>query len=136
MGKTQFLWNICSHSHYQCFQVSHLFGSKCIFLFLNTIYFVLETFSDKRFAWNHFGAFFSSVFASSIRLAMSGNDFKKLVSSAKRLVKKMLHRGKSFIQSRNSRGPRTALPWGTPHVIIFSVEKAPFIHTYWVLLTI
>ena len=50
------------------------------------------------------------VFASSIRLAMSGNDFKKLVSSAKRLVKKILHRVKSFIQSRNSRGPRTALP--------------------------
>ena len=41
--------------------------------------------------------FFSSVFASSIRLAMSGDDFRKLVSSAKRLVKKDVARGKSFI---------------------------------------
>ena len=37
------------------------------------------------------------VFASSIRLAMSGDDFKKLVSSAKRLVKKDVARGESFI---------------------------------------
>ena len=37
--------------------------------------------------------FFSSVFASSVRLAMSGDDFKKLVSSAKRLVKKDVARG-------------------------------------------
>ena len=42
-----------------------------------------------------FAAFFSSVFASSIRLALSGDDFKKL--AAKKLVKKILNRGKSFI---------------------------------------
>ena len=41
--------------------------------------------------------FFSSVFASSIRVAMSEDDSKKLVSSAKRLVKKDVARGKSFI---------------------------------------
>ena len=60
---------------------------------------------------------------------MSGDDFKKLVSSAKRLVKKDVSRGKSFILRRNSRGPRT-LPLGTPHVTIFSVGKTPFLHTY------
>jgi len=37
------------------------------------------------------------VFALSIRLAMSGEDFKKLVSSAKKLVKKDVAMGKLCI---------------------------------------
>ena len=31
---------------------------------------------------------------------------------------------------RKSRGPRT-LPWGTPHKIVFSLEKIPFTRIKW-----
>jgi len=47
------------------------------------------------------------VFASNIRLAMSGDNFKKLVSSAKRLVKKNVSRGKSFMyKEETARAPK------------------------------
>jgi len=42
------------------------------------------------------------------------------VSSANRLVKKDVAKGKSFMYMRKSRGPRT-LPCGTPHKIVFSL---------------
>ena len=78
--------------------------------------------------------FFSSVFASSVRLSIPGDDSKRLVSSAKRLVKKKILLGANrLLKEETAGGPRT-LPWETPHVIIFSVEKTPFIHTHWVLL--
>jgi len=51
------------------------------------------------------------------------------VSSANSLVKKDVANGKSFLNMRNSRVPRT-LPWGTPHTTVSSLEKIPFIHTY------
>jgi len=63
------------------------------------------------------------------KVSICGDDFRKLVSSANRLVKKDVANGKSFVYIRNSRGPRT-LPWGTPHATVFSLEKIPFLHKY------
>ena len=45
------------------------------------------------------------------------------------MSKKDVANGKLFMYMRKSRGPR-ALPWGTPHTTVFSLEKIPFIHTY------
>jgi len=57
------------------------------------------------------------------KVSICGDDFRKLVSSANRFIKKDVAKVKSFIYMRNSRGPRT-LPWE----IVFSLEKIPFIH--------
>jgi len=48
-----------------------------------------------------------------------GNDLRKLVSSANRLVKKDIAKGKS-LHMRNSRGPTPrTLSWGTPQKMFF-----------------
>ena len=58
---------------------------------------------------------------------------KMLVSSTKRWNLRILeHEGRSFIYSRNRRGPST-LPWGTPCVIIWGSDKVPFMQTFCVL---
>ena len=89
----------------------------------------METFNVKRFACTHAAAFFSSKLASITKVSIFGDDFKKLVSSEKRLVKTDVANGKSFMYMRKSRGLRR-LPWGTPHKIVFSSEKISFMHTY------
>ena len=48
----------------------------------------METFSVEPFTWNHAAAIFSSMLASITKVLICGDDFRKPVSSANRLVKK------------------------------------------------
>jgi hypothetical protein len=57
---------------------------------------------------------------------------KRVVSSAKRLVKSLEHVGKSFIKIRKSRGPRME-PCGTPRRIFNKLLEAPLSVTYYIL---
>ena len=54
------------------------------------------------------------------KVSICGDDFSK--SSANRLVKKDVTKGKSVMYMRNSRGPRT-LPCGTPYKKVFFSKK-------------
>ena len=53
----------------------------------------------------------------------------KVVSSAKSKVKNLVEFGRSLMNIKNRRGPKT-LPCGTPHVIVRGFEFLPLIETY------
>ena len=94
---------------------SHSFV-KMHFLVLKIKNLVLETLRVSLFDLNHVAALSSSILVRFIRFERLEEDFKKPVSSAKRLVKRSVAFGRSIIYMRNRRGPRT-LPCGTPHVM-------------------
>ena len=90
--------------------------STAIFFDLKRIYLVLETFKVNLFDWNHIAAFCNSRLTVINREFKSFDDNWKVMSSANSKVKNLVAFGRSLMNKRNSRGPKT-LPCGTPHSI-------------------
>ena len=80
--------------------------SMVLDLSLNIIYLVLETLRVSLFALNQSANLHSSILASLNRDCGSDPDIWSVVSSAKRIVKKLEALGRSFIRIRNSIGPK------------------------------
>ena len=93
-----------------------------MFLFLNIIYLVLETFNVNLFALNHVAAFSSSIFADMISSPSLLEDLNNPVSSANKEVKKSAAFGRSFKYNKNKTGQRT-LPWGMPQFTVFDDDS-------------
>ena len=74
---------------------------------------------------NQFEAFRSSVFDFKNSSFILLSEIWNVVSSAKRIEKKFVAAGRSFINNKKRRGPKTD-PWGTPHSIFFKVDLTPF----------
>ena len=90
--------------------------------------------SQILFAFNHFARCFKSALTSSFSFLIELLRHKRLKSSAKWwTLQNFIAWLRSFIYSKNRRGPRTDL-WGTPQFKAARPGSCPFIDTYWLRL--
>ena len=93
----------------------------------------LEELRVSLLADNHIANLASSAFNIWVISTRSFPSRKTLVSSANKIANNVSETfGRSLMQSKKNRGPRTEL-WGTPHVIGFCFELLLLIETYYCL---
>ena len=97
-------------------------------LFVKSINLDLMMLSVSLFVISHSYTFLSSLFASDCKCDMSLDSKLRKVSSANRVTENLVALGRSLINIRKSRGPKTE-PWGTPISIKSTFILIVIIHT-------
>ena len=108
--------------------------SSFFYLDLRITISVFFTMSEILFAFNQLTSCFKSALTSLFSFLIELLRHKRLVSSAKWwTLQNFIAWLRSFIYSKNRRGPRTD-PWGTPQFKAARPDSYPFIDTYWLRL--